>query len=296
MASQEEYAEFGALMKILLFILACFAIFLNSAQTYVILSKKLMQQPLFIFMFCFAISDILRSFTMICTEAFLVFPFELYSCKVIYSVFAIEQGFKPLLLSAVFVVYLIRPTISKNCSKIIIAVILVISVIIALPECYHSELFIYEYSEGSKCKYPWDYQPTLETFKALVQVAIPLTLIIAYYVVKHMENPWRIYFKFSKVQNMVLIMITIYLICWIPAVVITLDFHSVRWIAPKVSFDRHWIYFQFIHFSNHLASISMCYKPILLYIMNDEFKTAVKQVIRRDQTNFERFEIQENTK
>lgn len=286
MASEEDFDEFRSIMRVLLFIIASIAIFINSALIYVIWwSRRLLHQPMFIFMVCFAISDIIRSFTMIFTGAMMYFPFEFYTCKFMYSMFAIENSFKPILLSAVFVILTVRPLISKRNSIITIAMILIGSIILAFPECYFSELV--PYIDGTMCK-NWQYQKVLAMLKVLIEIASPLMLIIAYFTIKYLEHPWKMYIQISKMQQMILIVVTTNTILWTPTLIGLADLHFGRFLTPHdIESESYFIYYILLHSSSQLANITICIMPFLLYFMNQEFKLAVNKILRRgDDTNF----------
>lgn len=284
--SKAEFDKFDSFMRMMWSIFLCCGILINLALIYVIWSRKSLHRPLFMFMVCFAVCDAVGSFCAIFFWTItLAFPFTFYSCKFIYFLKTIPRNFKPCLISIVFVVLLIRPDIGRRSSFIIIATLSVASVIFALPEGLDSDLKTY--GNSTICISSLTHHPFMTFMSLLMKLAIPATLLVGYFVITLTKNPWREMIQTSKMQQMSLAILSTYVICWTPFSV--LHYFSDYFIVDV--FDSNFYqYVRVLHYSHTFAIVSLVYKPILLYLMNHEFKTAVNQIVRHENNQFETFE------
>lgn len=286
MSNKEEFDKFDSLMRLLWSIFLCFGMFVNLAFVYTIWTKKSLHRPLFFFMASFAICDAVGSFCAIYFWTLVrFFPFSLHSCKSVYFLKSIPRNFKPILMSIVFVVLLTRPDISRRSSFIIIAALSIVSVVCALPEGLDSELKTY--GSNMICISSLTHHPFMTCMSLLMKIAMPATLLVGYFVITLTRNPWREMLQKSQMQQMMLMILSIYLICWTPFSV--LHYFS-EYFTTKVFDYNFYKYVKYLHFSHTLAIVSLVYKPFLLYLMNHEFKTAVNQIIRRENNKFVTFE------
>lgn len=284
----EEYNQFEIVIRSILSLFLCFGIFINSTLIYVVWTRKSLHQSLFIFMICFAVCDITESIhTIVSGSVSFLFPFGYHSCKLNYFLKTMPRIFKPLLLSIVFVVFVMRPNISRRSSFNIIKVLSILSVICALPETLDAEVRDKPFGNtATYCISILSNQPYMKIMLVAMQAGMPAALLIGYFVIKLSSDRWMEMKYLSNVQQLMLFILAIYIVCWTPYTITRL---YNRFLERKIFVDFH-DYLHLLHYTHFLASMSLMYKPFLLYCMNEEFKIEVNQIFNRENSEFVSFE------
>lgn len=254
-------------------ILVCFTMVINMVLFFVIWSKKLHHQPLFIFMVSFAVCDIDNGICMIVSTIMHEMSWtDIYACTILNLFESLAMNCKPILLTAVFVVLSTQKNISRRSAFIMIAVASAISVICIAPEVIETKL-ITDTEHHSYCYSELSLHPMMLFVFFITKVGIPGFLLIGYFIVTLTNNRWRAIIQKSNVQKMMTIMLIIYTICWTPFAIV----HVFDEYVNELVNERHVI---ILNTCNMFALITMAYKPFLLYAMNDEFKSTVNQILR----------------
>lgn len=286
MSELDNLETFNSIMDNLWIIILCFGVFINLTLVCVIWSRKPLHRSLFFFMVCFAINDCVQNVCLILLWKESVQT--THSCTLTYLLNSISWNFKPILISTVFVMFSTRPDVSKRNSLIIIAVILFVSVLFALPEGFDAKLNTDIYGYHTECSSSLSDHPIIEFMSLLVILVIPVILLIGYSIIKCTTKCFLQTVVNSETQQMLLKMLIIYSICWTPYFIFS-NF------VEKMDFTNVNEFFQilavvFYHVSYTLMAISTTYKPFLLYFMNQNFKVAVSQIIRSEPDSFVMFE------
>lgn len=289
MLPEEEFDEFDTIMRKTWAISAIFIISINSALVYVVWSRKSLHHSFFVFMVCFAVCDIYNGFWLIFTwtSTFVSSPIMYPLCKLTYYMGSTERLFKAFMISIVFVVMSIKPNISTRRSLNVIAILSIACAIFAIPEGLDVELIPY-IDDKLYCLSLLSYHPIVKFLFLVLKCFIPASILIGYFVMTSTRNQWREKLTCSKMQKIMLIFLAIYLICWMPFLILqNFENYFTRDNFSVLHFYRYWyILFHLYTF----ATLSMVYKPFLLYFMSDEFNLAVNQILRPENNGFVSFE------
>lgn len=274
--------SFDAVISVLSTIILSFVFLINLSLAYVILSKHLRHQAFFIFLVCFAMCDVIASFSGIFfwTNGVFISPL---SCKLMTFLTSAPWNLKPALLSTVFVIYTMRSEVNKRASIIIIATLSISSLIGALPEGFDAEIITYE--NESYCVSSFTRHPLTGCIALIVMVAVPTILLTGYFMVTLTRNPWSALIQKSPFANVIFWFVVIHLIFGVQYTVL---FYLTDYFTAQVF--EYSTFYKLIHFSYLITILSMTFKPIIVYFKIQEFEDAVNQIIQRENNNFVPFE------
>lgn len=287
MSSSEDAVE--ALLWFRTFYFLLFSAFLiNSILIYVIWTSKSLHKPLFIFMICIAIcANVTISFEIIFkTDFHNLLPFKYRSCKLLRFFNSATWIFKPTLISTMFIVILVRPDISKRITKMIIAALGIVSVMLAVPAGIAAK--IVPYQNSTYCISGLYSHPYIMSLTIGLEIVLPLILLIGYFAITLTGNRCRKLIQKSQMTKLMLAILMIYLVCCTPLTIDRFfDLHfNVDWFRGSTN------YVHFLNFEITLACISLAYKPILFYFTNGEFQEALNQLFKRENSQVMSFENQ----
>lgn len=282
--SEKEFVNLESQIRGVGSIIMCFGILVNSAFIYTLWKRKFLHRSLFIFMMAFAISDAAAcvSILILRTDAL-----TLTSCKWMLFFYNIPWHLKSFLVMIVFIVITTKPDINRKSSVTTIVVLLLISFSFAVLQGLDGELIAYG-PEDIVCVGSDEHYKIVTFTTLLLRVVLPVALLLGFYLINSTENRWKHMIQKSKMQQMMLIMLMIYLCVFTPFS-ISIQYHD---LLRELLFgsDRHLETLLVIYAFQSIAYISMIYKPFLFFFMNDEFKMAIFAMIRHDNSDSVTFE------
>lgn len=188
--------------------------------------------------------------------------------------------------------YPLRPRILKSGGLIVVAVIWIVSIMLALPYGIYSQTkevdFIVEKVVRCAAFYPSEtFEQFLTVFTILLQYAVPLTVIAITYgrivrriwertdvgAVTAYQHACRSKHKKKSIKMLMLVVI-VFAICWMPLNLyhILTDLHpDTETFHPDTTtfFVCHWI-----------AISSTCYNPFIYCWLNEAFRAEIRAVFR----------------
>ncbi|ESO89275.1 hypothetical protein LOTGIDRAFT_105957 [Lottia gigantea] len=276
----------------------------NLAVCYIILSSRKMRGMITnLFLLNLAFSDVVKAvicnpFTFVANLILMYWPFGAFMCPLVTYIQVVAVFFSAFTLVVmsldryVAVMYPLKPKLTKKQARYLIVLVWILAFIVPVPTAIMSKIsfsnLTYHPSAKGQCLEVWDPPSRKYIYSIVVmllQYFLPL-LVLVYtncrigYVVWIKKTPGeaeeerdqRLAASKRRLIKMIIIVVTIYAVCWLPLHVVTLIGDQ----DPTI-FDSDYMVYLWMCF-HWLAMSHSCYNPFVYFWINPHFREGIKKL------------------